>query len=83
MYLLYNPTGGRDRRRAALRSLIWAGSGALARHMRGLEEKIWKVLAPNSAAWSAAFSRDPAVEVWMPSRKNTSYRILKVDTYAK
>jgi hypothetical protein len=51
--------------------------------MRGLEEKIWKVLAPNSAAWSAAFSRDPAVEVWIPSRKNTSYRILKVDTYAK
>src|SRR5271157_2696304 len=36
--------------------------------MRGLEEKIWKVLAPNSAACSAACSRDPAVEVWMPSR---------------
>jgi hypothetical protein len=31
--------------------------------MRGLEEKIWNVLAPNSAACSAAFSRDPAVEV--------------------
>jgi hypothetical protein len=31
--------------------------------MRGLAEKIWNVLAPNSAACNAAFSRDPAAEV--------------------
>jgi hypothetical protein len=28
------------------------------------------VLAPRSAALSAEFSREPATEVWMPSRKN-------------
>jgi hypothetical protein len=31
--------------------------------MRGLAEKIWKVLAPNSAARSAAFSSEPAEDV--------------------
>jgi hypothetical protein len=31
--------------------------------MRGLEEKIWNVLAPSSAALRAAPSREPAIEV--------------------
>jgi hypothetical protein len=31
--------------------------------MRGLAEKIWKVLAPSSAAFNAAFSSDPAMDV--------------------
>jgi hypothetical protein len=34
-----------------------------ARHIRGLAEKIWKVLAPRSAAVKAAFSREPDVKV--------------------
>jgi hypothetical protein len=33
---------------------ISSDDGARARHMRGLEEKIWKVLAPSSAARTAA-----------------------------
>jgi len=40
-------------------------------HWRGLEEKIWNVLAPSSAALSAERSSDPAMEVWIPMR--TSY----------
>jgi hypothetical protein len=37
-------------------------------HWRGLEEKIWNVFAPNSAAWRAERSIDPAMEVWRPMR---------------
>ena len=46
----------------------WAstGSGERDRHMRGLAEKIWSVLAPISAACNAAFSSEPAMEVWIP-----------------
>jgi len=40
--------------------------------MRGLAEKIWKVLAPSSAALRAAFSSDPDVKVWMPRRRRPS-----------
>jgi hypothetical protein len=39
------------------------GSGSPARHVLGLAEKIWNVLAPTSAALSAAFSSEPAMEV--------------------
>src|ERR1700674_4736018 len=42
--------------------------GTDAFHWRGLDEKIWDVFAPSSAAWRADFSRDPAMEVWMPMR---------------
>jgi hypothetical protein len=41
----------------------------LARHILGLAEKIWKVLAPRRIASSAEFSRERAMEVWMPRRK--------------
>jgi hypothetical protein len=37
--------------------------------MRGLAEKIWKVLPPIRAAVSAAFSSDLAMEVCAPIRK--------------
>ena len=37
--------------------------------MRGLAEKIWKVLPPMRAAVRAAFSSDLAMEVWAPIRK--------------
>jgi hypothetical protein len=43
-----------------------------ARHILGLAEKIWKVFAPNSAAFKAAFSRDPALDVWIPIRRTLS-----------
>jgi hypothetical protein len=45
--------------------------------MRGLEEKIWKVFAPRSWAFSAAFSSDPEIDVWMPIRKTecSSYQM--------
>ena len=39
------------------------GSGSEGRHMRGLDEKIWNVLAPNSAAFRAALSSDPEMDV--------------------
>jgi hypothetical protein len=38
------------------------------RHMRGLDEKIWKVLQAKAAAFSAAPAREPAIEVWIPMR---------------
>jgi hypothetical protein len=50
-------------------SLTALGAGGDARHMRGLAEKIWKVLAPIRAAVSAEFSSDLAMEVWAPIRK--------------
>jgi hypothetical protein len=37
--------------------------------MRGLEEKIWNVLAPRPNAIKAAFSSEAAMEVWMPIRR--------------
>ena len=37
--------------------------------MRGLEEKIWKVLAPNPDAFRAACSSEAAMEVWIPMRR--------------
>ena len=40
-----------------------------AAHCRGLVEKIWKVLHPSQYARSAAFSTPPAMEVWMPMRR--------------
>ena len=58
---LSRPAKCRDRR---------PSSGMDARHIRGLAEKIWKVLAPSSAAFSAAFSSEPAMEVWMPIRRD-------------
>jgi hypothetical protein len=42
--------------------------GTEAFHCRGLDEKIWNVFAPNSAALSAERSSDPAIEVWCPRR---------------
>jgi hypothetical protein len=39
-----------------------------ARHIRGLEEKIWKQLAPTSTARRAAFTRAPDVEQCNPMR---------------
>ena len=41
--------------------------------MRGLEEKIWKVLAPTSWAFRAALSSDPAIDVCMPIRKTEGF----------
>src|SRR5689334_14963818 len=55
--------------RAARSSLICWASAPRARHIRGLAEKIWKVLAPSSAAVNAAVSREPRVKVWMPRRR--------------
>lgn len=46
--------------------------GVDAFHCRGLEVKIWNVLAPSSTASSAARSSDPAIEVWSPIRKRAS-----------
>jgi hypothetical protein len=43
-----------------------------ARHILGLAEKIWKVFALNSAAFNAAFSKDPALDVWIPIRRTLS-----------
>lgn len=40
----------------------------MARHIRGLAEKIWKVFAPKSCALSAARSKDPLVKQCMPIR---------------
>jgi hypothetical protein len=40
-----------------------------ARHMRGLAEKIWNVLAPSSCALSAVFSSVPWLVVWIPMRR--------------
>jgi hypothetical protein len=37
--------------------------GTDAFHCRGLDEKIWKVFAPSSAALSADRSRAPAIDV--------------------
>jgi hypothetical protein len=34
--------------------------------MRGLAEKIWNEFAPNSVAFLAARSKEPAVEQWIP-----------------
>src|SRR6185369_15030488 len=42
--------------------------GADAFHCRGLDEKIWNVLAPSSAALSADRSRAPAIDVCNPIR---------------
>jgi hypothetical protein len=47
-----------------------------ARHIRGLEEKIWNVFAPSAAAFNAAFSSDPAMDVWMPIRRLLCYQLL-------
>ena len=44
------------------------GSILGARHMRGLEEKIWKVLAPISCARSTAFEAPPVVPRCTPIR---------------
>jgi hypothetical protein len=41
----------------------------LARHILGLEEKIWKQFAPTSCAFNAARSSDPDFEVCKPMRK--------------
>jgi hypothetical protein len=40
----------------------WLASSRCGRHIRGLEEKIWNVLAPTSRARSAARKTPPAVE---------------------
>src|ERR1700739_2013247 len=45
-----------------------AGSGFGARHMRGLAEKIWHVLAPISWARRTALEAPPAVPRWTPIR---------------
>jgi hypothetical protein len=45
----------------AVEELDGARAGGEARHMRGLAEKIWKVLPPIWAAVSAAFSSDLAI----------------------
>jgi len=42
------------------------GSSGRDRHILGLAENIWNVLAPISAARKAAFSSEPAMEVWIP-----------------
>jgi len=39
-----------------------------ARHIRGLEEKIWKQLAPTSTARRAALTKAPEVEQCNPMR---------------
>src|ERR1039458_9042172 len=44
------------------------GSTFGARHMRGLEEKIWKVLAPIFLAHSTAFDAPPAAPRCTPIR---------------
>src|SRR5580658_6094886 len=44
------------------------GSTLGARHMRGLEEKIWNVLAPISRARSTALEAPPAVPRCTPMR---------------
>src|SRR5579883_378484 len=46
-----------------------AGSMRAGRHMRGLEEKIWKVFAPMACARSAAMYTPPEVERCIPMRK--------------
>src|SRR5271163_3684629 len=46
----------------------WAAEIFEGRHMRGLEEKIWKVFAPMAWARSAAVKTPPAVERCMPIR---------------
>ena len=45
-----------------------AGLTAAGLHMRGLEEKIWKVLAPASTARSTAVQQPPAVPTCTPMR---------------
>jgi hypothetical protein len=40
-----------------------------ARHILGLEEKIWKQLAPSSCALTAALTSLGEVEQWIPMRK--------------
>lgn len=52
--------------RAFSNSAIDGAEGTDAFHWRGLEEKIWNVFAPNSAAFSAERSSEPAMEVWIP-----------------
>jgi len=44
--------------------------------MRGLAEKIWKVLAPSSAALRAASSSDFDREVWIPMRRTAIVAIM-------
>ena len=46
----------------------WAAEIFAGRHMRGLEENIWKVFAPIAWARSAAVKTPPAVERCMPIR---------------
>src|SRR5271156_1514849 len=52
--------------------------GTEAFHCLGLEEKIWNVFAPSSAALRAERSNDPAMEVWIPMRTD----LLMVDAGA-
>src|SRR5208337_1154986 len=54
-------------RNARMRSPC-CGSTLGARHMRGLDEKIWKVLAPISRACSTAFEAPPVVPRCTPIR---------------
>ena len=46
-----------------------SGVMSKGRHMRGLELKICRVLQPRRQARSAEVSTPPAVEVWMPMRR--------------
>src|SRR5438045_2836939 len=57
-----------NRSRARRNNRICSSPGVDSRHMRGLEEKIWNVLAPSSEAFRAAFSSEPAMDVWIPMR---------------
>src|SRR3989338_421815 len=46
-----------------------------AAQLRGLEEKIWKASQPSSLARSAACSKRPAIEVWIPMRTGAAPRL--------
>src|SRR6185437_3219571 len=54
--------------RAARMRSHCSGSILGARHMRGLAEKICRVLAPIAEARSTAFQAPPAVPMWAPIR---------------
>ena len=54
--------------RAAWNSRIAGKLGTDAFHCRGLDENIWNVFAPNSAALSADLSSAPAIDVCNPIR---------------
>jgi len=54
--------------RSAFTRAACLGSTLGARHIRGLEEKIWRVLAPIALACSTAFEAPPVVPRWMPMR---------------